>query len=535
MKTGSLLSALLFAAVVVAAFVPGAAEADYEPAIAFRLCAVYVLELLLTLVYEWIRRSKDKWGKQLTRELKAERDEMAVMKDNLKTGFFLMDRLGAIQGQYSRAMDEILCGDHLQGRTFTELLSSSLSAKERELLTDYFSMIFEGAIDRSMLEDMNPLQEFTYTPAETKHEKTLRVFFAPVEKEGERFILGNIQDVTAETLLQKRLAREENKRQDEMVSLFQIMQVDRAVFDDFIEDTDYEFGRMNGALKKTGSSSADILVDLYQSVHAIKSNALILGLDQFSGKLHNLESELKDLRGRETIPFEDMLHITVEIGDLMQEKDSFRNTVEKIRAFTAGEGQIAGEADVFLETLKRAAERAAADLGKTVRFEIAAFDRWAVQTGRRRVMKEALTQLVRNAVYHGIETPEERREAGKDEAGVITLSLTMEGPADAAAIRVGLGDDGQGVDLNRIHEKAASMGLVSEEPVSDEALLQLLFEPGFSTAATESLHAGRGMGLSLVRERLQEEGGTITLHSAPGRGTTFAITLPAASSKSESA
>ena len=143
------------------------------------------------------------------------------------------------------------------------------------------------------------------------------------------------------------------------------------------------------------------------------------------------------------------------------------------------------------------------------------------------MMKEILTQLVRNAVHHGIEMTEERLARGKDETGKITLSVTMEDPP--GAVRMILADDGQGLDFNRIAETAVAKGLLKNPDTGrndPKQLLNCIFSPGFSTSETEDMHAGRGIGLNLVRDRVREANGKINVKTQAGRGLSFDITIP---------
>jgi two-component system chemotaxis sensor kinase CheA len=147
-----------------------------------------------------------------------------------------------------------------------------------------------------------------------------------------------------------------------------------------------------------------------------------------------------------------------------------------------------------------------------------------LEYGPRRIIKEVLTQLVRNAVYHGLETPEERAALGKDAEGLVKLSIKF---VDNK-IHLKLADDGKGLDFDKIRKKAESLHLFKnkEEAKDKNYLLQAIFSPGFSTAETADVHAGRGIGLNLVRERIKDLHGSIKLQSEPGKGTTFNIYIP---------
>ncbi|MDR1575036.1 MAG: hypothetical protein LBS37_03435 [Treponema sp.] len=522
MKVGATLSLLLLAGIAAVIFFPGLGGFVYTADIAFRIFGVYVLIFLLTVVFEQIRLTKDRWVRHLTQALQTERDEITAMKDNLKVGLFLMNRDFIIQPAYSKALEEVLSTSGLQGKDFVHLLSASIKAKEMETLKDYFEMIFNRSFDQAMLDDINPLRELNYISIESGETRILDCGFAPVTRAGgEVYILGTLQDITAEKELQNQLDKEENKRQEEMRSLFEIVQVEPMVFNDFIEDSEYEFERVNEILKDKTLTSNQVMVEIYQSVHAIKSNALILGLDGYGKKLHTLEDTIKNLRDQPTVSFEDVLHITVELERIMREKDKFREAIDKILAFRGSGGRQSGQ--VLIDTLTRASDKAAKDLNRQVRFVPREIDAAALESGFRRIIKEVLTQLVRNAVVHGIEDPDERTAAGKEAEGLIHLSISI----DDDKVHVRLKDDGRGLDFDKIKKRALEMSLIKpEEADNKNQLLRALFMPGFSTADSVSVHAGRGVGLSLVQDRLREVKGSLKVNTEKGRGTTFHIFIP---------
>jgi two-component system chemotaxis sensor kinase CheA len=523
MWQGIYLSLLLFVIIAMEIFVDGLARIQYGTQVGMRICMVYVLILIMTVVYEGVRIAKNNWVKRLTITLQGERDVMATMKDNLKIGLFLMDEDFIIQPQYSRVLDTILDSPNLAGQTFPVLLSASLNPKEMESLTDYFGMVYNGAFDQQMLDEINPLSELNYINMEAMAVKTLRCTFAPVYHGAEgHYILGTVEDITAEKELEKQLAAQTDKRQEEMSSLFEIIQVEPRVFEDFLEDTDEEFKRINTILKNREISSQDVVVEIYQAVHAIKSNAVILGLQTFGNKVHDLESKIKAYREQEVVSFDDMLRLTVEIELIMRERDKFEAILNKIHSFKTG-GAKRQDEYVLLASLTKAADRISADLNKKVVFKSDGIDSRALEIGPRRVMKEILTQLVRNAVYHGIECPAERKAAGKDESGNIRLSIRIED----GKIHISLSDDGKGLNLDRIRERAKELNLLDDRYISDKnRILQVIFSPGFSTAEEEGMHAGRGIGLNLVRERIRELRGNIKLQTDRGKGTSFHIYIP---------
>jgi two-component system chemotaxis sensor kinase CheA len=467
----------------------------------------------------------------LTRILQNERDEINAMKDNLKVGFFLMDRDYTIQGQYSRTLEGMLDCDDLRGKDFITLISPSLKEKEQEAVKDYLSMVLNRSFDQAMLDDINPLQEFQYY-SEHEEEKTLSCGFAPVSQGNKKaFILGTVQDITIEAALQRKLAQEEQKLQEEMRSLFEIIQVDSRVFSDFLEDLEYEFERIHTILENSSSSPSEAVVNLYQSVHAIKSNALIVGLNNFSEKVHRLESKIKDLREQDAVAVKDILGLAMDIEQLMLERDKFKNTIDKIRTFK-GSGPRKQYDQVLIESLNRAVRRTAEDMGKQVQLVVKSLDPDALDESPRRQVKEMLLQLVRNAVYHGIETPEVRERRGKDRVGVIQLSMQTEGDR----LEISLSDDGQGLNFEQIQKRAQDLHIATGDGAKNkDRLLQIIFTPGFSTAGEEGLHGGRGIGLNLVRERIRDLRGSIKVQTQAGRGTTFILYIPRQVSKAHAA
>ena len=138
---------------------------------------------------------------------------------------------------------------------------------------------------------------------------------------------------------------------------------------------------------------------------------------------------------------------------------------------------------------------------------------------------EPLTHLVRNAVSHGIEPPEERRSLGKPPRGKIRLHALHQGNQ----VVVEISDDGRGIDSQKIRAKAAEMGLIAPQEASrlgDAEVLELIFRPGFSTAEEVTEVSGRGVGMDVVQSVLHRLKATIHIETHPGQGTTFRLKLP---------
>ena len=164
----------------------------------------------------------------------------------------------------------------------------------------------------------------------------------------------------------------------------------------------------------------------------------------------------------------------------------------------------------------------AASLGKSARLAIEGED---VEVDAKVIehVRDPLTHLVRNALSHGIEPPQQRRALGKDPAGLIRLRAFRE----AGGIVIEVEDDGAGLSSARIRERVRAMGLAVDPDGLDEASLQrMIFEPGFSTASSVTEVSGRGVGLDVVQRNVDALRGSVAVSSREGAGTTFSIRLP---------
>ena len=141
------------------------------------------------------------------------------------------------------------------------------------------------------------------------------------------------------------------------------------------------------------------------------------------------------------------------------------------------------------------------------------------------LIKDPLTHMVRNSADHGLETPDVRRAAGKPEKGTIRLSAYHQG----GHIIIEIADDGRGLNTGKIRRKAVELGLASEaqvETMTEAQIHKFIFVPGFSTAGAITSVSGRGVGMDVVRNNIDQIGGTIDVKSVPGEGSSFTIKIP---------
>lgn len=206
-------------------------------------------------------------------------------------------------------------------------------------------------------------------------------------------------------------------------------------------------------------------------------------------------------------------NIALGLDDLEQLTREIQDSVMAIRAQPVK--------SVF-QRMPRLAREVAAMTGKRVRLvtegEGTEVDKTVIER-----LAEPLTHMLRNSIDHGLETPEERRAVGKPEEGVVKLAAMHR----SGRIVIEISDDGKGIDRVRVRDIAIKRGLIEPDAaLSDEEIDNLIFAPGFSTAAVISDVSGRGVGMDVVKRSIQALGGRITIVSKPGVGSTFTLSLP---------
>ncbi|MFN3842081.1 MAG: Hpt domain-containing protein [Rehaibacterium terrae] len=178
--------------------------------------------------------------------------------------------------------------------------------------------------------------------------------------------------------------------------------------------------------------------------------------------------------------------------------------------------------DALVPRLRRVLRQAAAETGKQVQVRVEGaqgeMDRNVLER-----MTAPLEHMLRNAVAHGLESPKERRLAGKPEEGTVRIAVAREG----SEVVISVSDDGRGLDAEAIRRKAVERGLLDPgAQVSEQQLYGFILETGFSTAEKVSRLAGRGVGMDVVHSEIRQLGGSLQIASQPGQGSTFTIRLP---------
>jgi two-component system sensor histidine kinase and response regulator WspE len=267
-------------------------------------------------------------------------------------------------------------------------------------------------------------------------------------------------------------------------------------------------------------------------------------LDHFASSFKSIETQMSHMNNS----INHVLRAMKDSGDKNQElmadicnkhNDTQENLVKQMKAFesftfdfvTVSSGihdeAIASRMRPFSDGVvgfPRMVRDIAKSLKKEVSFEILGNDT-KVDRNILRELKAPITHLLRNALDHGLENPDERKKAGKEKAGLVTLEASHY----AGQLLVVVKDDGCGIDIDNIRKRVVKRELTTKEiaaKLSDDELLQFMFLPGFSTADEVTELSGRGFGLNVVSEMLQAVNGTIKISSKPETGTEMRMFLP---------
>jgi signal transduction histidine kinase len=248
------------------------------------------------------------------------------------------------------------------------------------------------------------------------------------------------------------------------------------------------------------------------------------------------------LREKTSLSGNDFLPLIVKLDDLFTHMQSIRDLVSRLSRLELvardmvpppdlsnipkpadSKAGVGGEVAAALDQLT---QRVARDAGKIARLECVGLNE--LPAAYRRVVKDIAVQAVRNAVVHGIESPATRVAAGKTEFGTIRIELQRQ---EDKGYKLTLQDDGQGLVTEKIIAKALEKGLVTPAEAASldiKGVIKFLFKSGFSTLEGANKDAGRGVGMNLIADLVQQAGGKISIASAAGRYTRFTVTLPEA-------
>ncbi|WP_394261537.1 ATP-binding protein, partial [Moraxella boevrei] len=442
----------------------------------------------------------------------------------------------------------------IAGENLTKLLKKKISDKDIDTTEGFVKQLYNPRVKEKLVDDLNPLKKVmlhgddSQTASGSNRYLDFKFSRVYAGKEIEK-ILVNVQDVTHQVRLEQRLEHERAQNDLQIEMLTTILNVSPAIINDFISNTKANIVKINDILKVSGSSQAELedkLVRMYRIMHSLKGEASALKLHSFTSIAQNFEEKLKGLQNQGRLSGNDFLPLTIHLDELL----NLSNTIEalgrrinqnasslnlgtapissveqapavaNVAKVTPAPTPVAG----LNEFYQQFADNIAIRQRKQVQLKASGLNETQLPHQIEHTLKEIIIQLVRNSVVHGIESPEKRVQMGKSAIGNIQLSLLDL----AGSYKLTIEDDGAGINYEAVRQKAINMGFKPEDVAnwSRQKLTSLLFKSGFSTQDTADEDAGRGVGLDIIKDNVQQLQGTLGVDTKENQYTRFTIKIP---------
>jgi Amt family ammonium transporter len=466
-----------------------------------------------------------------------EKREYLNILENVSDGLFLLDPSLKIGPYYSSSLEGIFKRTGLAGLDATEVLGAFLDEKARAAAVEFFEAAFRPDIAWRYTEKLNPLKEVTAyfdDHAGGFIERHLEFDFRRIGPDNRaEQLLAVVRDQTERTELAEEIEKTKDENRREMEMLQKILHVEGGTLLGFLESAKQDAEAINEGLRSAGNapeSPAGIndyrerLNTIFRHSHSLKGDAELLALDFLAEQAEELEQKILAIRNAESPAGEDFLPLVFSCSALLATLEKLNALVSKWLTLSDSVRLSAGTGFMG-EALKQMARRLADRYGKQVELTVTGLEGRGFKPEKYKAVKDILVQLVRNSIYHGIEEPEQRRKAGKAERGTISIRAAAEG----AALRVEYRDDGAGIDGEKIKRRALTAGIITREKadaMDERERVSLIFHPGFSTAENPDRVAGKGVGLALVRDRVKELQGRLSLRSRRGSHSEFTLIFP---------
>jgi len=482
--------------------------------------------------------------------LDAARKNLRDLFDHMRQAIFAFGRDGKIVGEVSRQATRLFGLDSLEGKDVRELLYRNAAAHDvdAKAFDEWVTIAFDVPVaDWNEVASLAPSEVSVRTSGEEP--VPLELEFRPLTKEG--WVHG-IMVLATDVSEQRHLARTVQSREEEharqMAAMRRLVAGGPQVFVMFVEGARQRISRCLEIVGPVARmlSSAEI-DELFRHVHTIKGEAKAFDLRDLEAQTSKLEEELDELRWRargagfattSSVHSGLLAHLNRSTEALDRGCDVFvaaspigRTALDQVTVQRSDILQLLSLVGERTDALGQIASRLASrPLGESTANLLDLVPTWAEQVGKRarlhvegrevrvppnlaRVLGGVLTHLIRNAIVHGIEVPDARHAAGKSAVGAIRVHAAEGNTGPTITVD----DDGQGLDLAQIAERAVAIG----EDVASRSVQELAFLPGLSTARRPGDMAGRGVGLHAVRSDLASVGYAVDVASKPGEYTRF--------------
>jgi HPt (histidine-containing phosphotransfer) domain-containing protein len=470
-------------------------------------------------------------------QLKIAKLEQDTIMNSVEEGLFIIheeENQFIIGNQHSEAVTKILGDIPLSEKVFSDVLTRFFPEKKINELKEYLKMLTIDYIEDEMIRDLNPLEKEETTLNDLdqgagNNKKVLKFSFKKIQQaqEGKSFLI-SIKDATKEVEMENLILENELKAEHESQMMLAILHQGPGMLQDFLGGVELEISIIEKIINQEHEAvlHSKAIETIFRAAHSMKGNAALLDLKFFAERLNLFEEKISVFRNNPNISREDFLSFKVDMEIVRNIYLRLHELIKHIQEFQGnktGGGKSALES--IPEAIKRLIERVAIETNKKVKFNAVEIDFGSINISFAYILQDILVQLARNSLIHGIEFPQERLKSGKDECGTISLLMKPDGDTYTINFR----DDGKSFDLEAIRKRGIANGKIPESEIdkwTDAMLVKLIFDPGFSTASDTTLHAGRGVGMDIIKQRIKNLGGDLKINYSQGKFTEFKIVFP---------
>lgn len=478
------------------------------------------------------------------KELDIAHQEMSEIMASVNEGLFLVDKDLNIGGQYSRRLEEIIDQKDVGNRNLLEVLSKIVPQEDLDITQTFIDQLYSDWVVEDLIEDLNPLNRISYQVEDTGAQRFVDFKFFRVWVDGQiERILVSATDTTESVMLQASLDAQKEQEGRELEMLNIILNTNPTVLNSFIQGSMERLNEINQVLKTPETKREELRSKaqyIARLVHSIKGEASSLKLTRMVDICENFEDALNIMKSSPNLTGQDFLGLVVMLEDLYRLFDVLNTyngriggtanvQMSSMQPENTPEQESRHQAAVQTDYLKQFVADIAKRTHKQAQLIVSGFESNPLSDAQWAKLKDIAIQLLRNAVVHGIETPEIRRQRNKPEMG--TLKLTLSQQPDGKLLLVAE-DDGNGINFEAIRNKAVALGIATAEQAAQfdqRQLINLMFSNGFSTASEETEDAGRGVGMDIIKDTIQKMGGRIGVSTAAEGYTRFSLYFPKAS------
>lgn len=491
---------------------------------AYRMRQIQVVAIVLALlnfvyiVFKFLRRLNAS-----DQVAEAARQETEDILNTVSEGLLLVRADGKLGGQFSAAVPKLFLRKVRPGDNFLALLDDMLDTQRAQEARHFLQLMFDPKVKPALLTQLDPLREVPIRiPAGMREPARYLTFQMTQVRHGNavKELLVTVFDVSQKVRLERELAASQEAARGGVEDLIRVLEHEPLLLQDFLVGARARLADLNQAMRDASDRKAyrALVQEAAALVHGIKGEAGALGLAALSRQAHGMEDALAPLLQLPELRGDDLIPVVLELSRVQEQVERLWRVFDRVGRMSGAAADESRLIEAMVDNLKALSERVAQSLCKQVRLTTHIAEP-QLPSEVTQVLREALPQLIRNAVVHGIETPDERVNLGKPPVGELRLEI---GRRPGGQLEVSLHDDGRGIEVPALRQRASQLR-PDASLLSDSQLLGMIFDPQFSTATEVTEHAGRGVGLSLVRQIVEKAGARLRVMTQPRSYTRFVL------------